>query len=109
MRIAPHQRYKYAETKLTLFYKDIIDEIVDKNKILQSSINTLIDLNNGYKRNADEFEAKIKAEEKKTTEANKLIEALSAEYEEKMEKMEAEQHAEKLEDKKKHLQIVETM
>lgn len=50
-RINPEQRYKYAETKTTMFYKDLCDDLLKRNEALSSEIEIMIDMNNNYRFN----------------------------------------------------------
>lgn len=50
-RINPEQKFKYAETKTAMFYKDICDELLARNEALAAEIEIMIDMNNNYRFN----------------------------------------------------------
>jgi len=54
-RINPEQKYKYAETKTVMFYKDICDELLGRNEALAAEIEIMIDMNNNYRFNEKHF------------------------------------------------------
>ena len=37
-RIADYQKFKFAETNITMFYKDLIDELLDKYEVQEETI-----------------------------------------------------------------------
>ena len=44
-RISEHQKYKYAEGKQTLYYKDLLEEVLEENENLKGQIETLLVVN----------------------------------------------------------------
>ena len=50
-RINPEQKFKYAETKTTMFYRDLCDEMIERNESLLAEIDIMIDMNNNYRFN----------------------------------------------------------
>ena len=60
VKISEPQRYKYAETNLVLFYKDLLDEVLMENDTLHYQVEEMLRLNGVYEekqtRHEDEVE-----------------------------------------------------
>ena len=48
VKINENQKYKYAETKLIHFYKDLLEEAVQENNTLRDQVDELLRLNAEY-------------------------------------------------------------
>ena len=66
VKINENQKYKYAETKLILFYKSLIEELMAENSTLKDQVNQLLQLNAEYDRDAQRNQRAIDAAEAKT-------------------------------------------
>ena len=50
VKISEPQKYKYAETNLVNFYRDLLEELLMKNDSLQYQVEELLRLNGVYER-----------------------------------------------------------
>ena len=64
-RISEHQKYRYAESRLTLYYKDLLEEVLGENESLKGQIETLLVVNMRAESNSQEVKQKMKQEKEK--------------------------------------------
>ena len=65
VRISENQKYKYAEGKLILYYKDLIEELLRVNEQLKSEVDGMFDINKKYEMNEEAVKEAIALEKQK--------------------------------------------
>ena len=66
VKISEAQKFKFAETKLVKFYKDLCIEAIDKNIILQSEVESSTELNRQYEQDREQMRQSVISEKQKT-------------------------------------------
>ena len=59
VKISEPQKYKYAENKVILYYKDLIGELLKSNETLRGNVDNMIAINQKYEFNEEEVKAVI--------------------------------------------------
>jgi len=54
-RINREQKLKYAETQIVMYYKDLCDEMIQRNESLMAELEIMLDMNETFRRNEKEF------------------------------------------------------
>ena len=64
-RISENEKFRYAESKVVAYYKDVSQELVMANAVLKAQIETMIGINQRNAQNEEEMKAKVRKEKNK--------------------------------------------
>ena len=96
VKINENQKYKYAETKLILFYKDLLEEAMMKNNTLRDQVDQLLQLNKEYDLDHKKHLHAVEKAEAKTKRCEQEMAHQKRMYEEAMKTMAKETYEDKL-------------
>lgn len=96
IRISEDQKYKYAEEKLTMYYKDLVEEALRHNEQLKFEVQALLDVNKKYMFNEEQVKEAIADERRKRSQLKTEMDLQKEEYEKKIAEIIGQRFEEKL-------------